>query len=86
MRSFALGRKLKGSQLIDYYLLAWFISWLSHRITPNLEQYLRKISVADYETKVPENIRTINAEKLQSYQAELAATQQAIEAFLKLKA
>lgn len=55
------------------------------RITPLLEQYQRKVSVPDYENKVPESVRAINAEKLQAYEAELAATKTAIETFMNLK-
>ena len=55
------------------------------RITPNIEQYERKMSASDYENKVPENVRAINAEKLSAYKAELASTMEAIAAFSRLK-
>jgi valyl-tRNA synthetase len=61
------------------------VSEYVYRLVPQIEQYQRKINVPDYETKVPENVRTINAEKLLASETELATTKQAIDAFLKLK-
>lgn len=55
------------------------------RITPQIEQYKRKIGVADYESKVPESVRAVNAEKLLAYETELAVTRAAMENFRKMK-
>lgn len=55
------------------------------RINPQAEQYRRKMSEVGYESKVPENVRALNSEKLRAYDAELAATYDAIEAFMKLR-
>lgn len=43
------------------------------------------MSAADYESKVPESVRTLNAEKLTAYKAELSATMEAIEVFKRLQ-
>jgi len=50
------------------------------RLQPLVEQYRRKISVPNYETKVPEAVRISNQEKLGAYEAELLATEQALAA------
>ena len=55
------------------------------RISPQVEQYRRKMGETGYESKVPESVRALNAEKLRAYDAELAATFDAIEAFMKLR-
>lgn len=55
------------------------------RIEPFLESYRRKIAVPDYETKVPENVRATNAEKLAAYEMEYNATLSAKAAFEAMK-
>lgn len=54
-------------------------------MTPIIDTYKRKVSVADYESKVPEAVRLVNAEKLASYEAELEATLSAFTTFQALK-
>ena len=76
----ACEKRLKGSPI---HLL--FLCKINFRLTPNIEQYERKMSAADYESKVPESVRTLNAEKLTAYKAELSATMEAIEVFKKLQ-
>lgn len=48
------------------------------RLLPLVEQYRRKMTAADYETKVPPAVQAANREKLAAYEAELAATEAAI--------
>lgn len=55
------------------------------RLTPMIQSYQRKITAKDYETKVPEDVRTSNAEKLKSYQTELDETLKAIKMFESMK-
>jgi valyl-tRNA synthetase len=55
------------------------------RIEPFLESYRRKIAVPDYESKVPENVRATNAEKLAAYETEYNATINAKAAFEAMK-
>lgn len=55
------------------------------RLTPMIETYKRKVSVPDYESKVPEAVRQVNADKLASYEAELEATLSAFSTFQALK-
>lgn len=55
------------------------------RLIPMLEQYRRKMSAADYETKVPEAVQKSNAEKLSAYESELEATDAAIANFEKMR-
>ena len=43
------------------------------------------MSGPDYDTKVPENVRALNTEKLSAYKAELTSTMEAIEAFTRLR-
>lgn len=50
-----------------------------------IDTYKRKVSVADYESKVPEAVRLVNTEKLASYEAELEATITALSTFQSLK-
>jgi len=52
------------------------------RLNPIIDGYQRKIAVADYEAKVPEAVRAVNAEKLAAYQAELDAVIIARNAFI----
>lgn len=54
-------------------------------MTPSITSYQRKISAKDYETKVPAEVRQQNAEKLSSYQAELEATEKALQMFESMK-
>lgn len=55
------------------------------RLTPMINTYERKISAKDYESKVPEDVRKANAEKLNAYQAELEETNRAMNMFLSMK-
>lgn len=55
------------------------------RLTPMIDTYKRKISAADYEAKVPEAVRAVNAEKLASYEAEMEATVTAFRTFQAFK-
>ncbi len=50
-----------------------------------IQSYQRKISVKDYENKVPEDVRKANAEKLNSYQTEMDETLKAIKMFESMK-
>eukprot|EP00604_Paraphysomonas_vestita_P004168 CAMPEP_0174821978 /NCGR_PEP_ID=MMETSP1107-20130205/11936_1 /TAXON_ID=36770 /ORGANISM="Paraphysomonas vestita, Strain GFlagA" /LENGTH=974 /DNA_ID=CAMNT_0016039717 /DNA_START=170 /DNA_END=3095 /DNA_ORIENTATION=- len=49
------------------------------RITPQIEQYRKKINIPGYEEKVPENVRILNQEKLTAYESELKTTLEALE-------
>ena len=49
------------------------------RLTPQIEQYRKKMSIEGYEQKVPENVRILNQEKLASYESELKTTLEALE-------
>ena len=51
-----------------------------------IDTYVRKISAKDYESKVPEDVRKANQEKLNAYQAELDETVRAIKMFESMKA
>ena len=55
------------------------------RIEPLVEQYRRKAAAPGYD-KVPEDVRTTNAEKLSAYETELATTLEAIKSFEAMKA
>jgi valyl-tRNA synthetase len=55
------------------------------RLTPMISTYERKIIAKDYDTKVPEDVRKANAEKLSSYQTELDETNRAMEIFSSMK-
>lgn len=55
------------------------------RVTPMVDQYRRKISAADYASKVPESVQVTNAEKLAAYEAELEASRTALAAFEMMK-
>lgn len=55
------------------------------RLTIQVEQYEKKMGAADYEEKVPENVRVANTEKLQSYVAELEKTNSAIASFRSMQ-
>lgn len=55
------------------------------RIQPFVDQYKRKMSAADYETKVPVKVQATNADKLAGYEAELAATLTAMESFESMR-
>lgn len=59
--------------------------FLVYRLTPMINTYQRKISAKDYETKVPEDVRAQNQEKLNSYQVELDETMKAIKMFESMK-
>jgi valyl-tRNA synthetase len=54
------------------------------RLAPRIDEYKRKISAPGYE-KVKEDVRTLNAEKLESYESELAAVVAAKTAFEAMK-
>lgn len=67
-------------------VLNFFIfHFINCRLTPIIDTYKRKVSVADYESKVPEAVRQVNADKLASYEAELEATLSAFSTFQALK-
>lgn len=55
------------------------------RLTPSITSYQRKMTAKDYESKVPEEVRKQNAEKLAGYQAELEETQRALVMFESMK-
>jgi valyl-tRNA synthetase len=55
------------------------------RLNPLILTYSRKMTAKDYETKVPEDIRNSNTEKLKSYQTELDETMKAINMFESMK-
>ena len=51
------------------------------RLELSIDTYAKKVNVPNYETKVPESVRVINAEKTSSFELELEATIRAIESF-----
>ncbi|RUS33808.1 hypothetical protein BC938DRAFT_483795 [Jimgerdemannia flammicorona] len=54
-------------------------------VTKAQETLQKKISITDYEIKVPADVREANETKLKSYQAEIDALTLSIQNFLKLK-
>ena len=56
-----------------------------NRLSTQVEQYVKKTEVAEYESKVPESIRKSNSEKLDSLNKELNESIKAINAFLSMK-
>jgi len=54
------------------------------RISGAFEQFKRKVSAPGYD-KVPENVKLLNAEKLNSYEQELEKTLAAIQSFESMK-
>ena len=56
------------------------------RLELSIDTYAKKISVSNYETKVPESIRIVNSEKISSFELELEATIKAISSFELMKA
>lgn len=55
------------------------------RLTPTIQTYHRKMTIKDYETKVPADVRATNAEKLAAYEAELEETLRALKTFESMK-
>jgi valyl-tRNA synthetase len=55
------------------------------RLTGQLEQYRKKAAMVGYETKVPEDVRNLNVEKMANFEAELQTTQSAIISFESMK-
>lgn len=55
------------------------------RLNPFIDSYTRKMNAPDYETKVPEQVRNVNSEKLAGYQGELKATLEALTLFESMK-
>lgn len=55
------------------------------RISPLVDSYKRKVSAPGYETKVPENVRAVNAEKLAAYENEMEAVLAALTTFESMK-
>lgn len=55
------------------------------RLAPQIDSYKRKMEFAMYGTKVPESVQQLNAEKLASYEAEMAGIQAALVTFRALK-
>jgi len=55
------------------------------RLTPMISQYERKISAKDYETKVPEDVRQQNSDKLTSLRSEFDETTNAVRLFESMK-
>lgn len=55
------------------------------RLTPMISQYERKISAKDYETKVPEEVRQQNSDKLTSLRSEFEETNRAVKLFESMK-
>lgn len=55
------------------------------RINDHIETYRRKINAPGYESKVPENVRQLNAEKLAGFEVEMQATTSAIASFEAMK-
>ncbi len=55
------------------------------RLTPSITTIQRKMAAKDYETKVPDNVRTQNSEKLAALQAEIEETQRALAMFESMK-
>jgi len=51
------------------------------KLAPQVEQYRKKMSIPNYKQKVPEEVQLINAQKLASYESELATTSEAIASF-----
>lgn len=56
------------------------------RLELSIDTYVKKTSVSNYETKVPESIRIVNSEKITSFELELEATIKAISSFELMKA
>lgn len=54
------------------------------KLENQLAQYEAKTKVPNYEQKVPENVRKLNAEKLAAYETELAATKAVLASFQQL--
>ena len=50
-----------------------------HRLEPKVAEYQRKISDPEYETKVPEKVRELNAQKLVQFETELEGVLKALE-------
>lgn len=55
------------------------------RISDQIESYRRKINAPGYESKVPENVRQLNSEKLSGFEQEILATNNAIASFEAMK-
>jgi valyl-tRNA synthetase len=55
------------------------------RLGPMIDTYKRKFAASDYETKVPENVRMLNIEKVAGYEAELETTIKALAVFQTMK-
>ena len=51
------------------------------KLTPQVEQYRKKMSISGYQQKVPVEVQQINTQKLASYESELATISSAIESF-----
>ena len=56
------------------------------RLELSIDTYVKKTSVSNYESKVPESIRIVNSEKITSFELELEATIKAISSFELMKA
>jgi valyl-tRNA synthetase len=51
------------------------------KLTPQVEQYRKKMSIPNYKDKVPEEVQQINAQKLSSYESELETVAAAMKSF-----
>lgn len=81
--SLSLYMNLNGILDIDMELIR--LKKEIERLTPSIESLKRKMNVNDYETKVPENVRLANSEKLNAMEIELKATILAKESFDAMK-
>ena len=55
------------------------------RLAPMIDSYKRKVSAPGYESKVPEAVRAVNADKLASYETEMEAVMTAFSTFQAIK-
>jgi len=55
------------------------------RLLPTIDSYKRKMIAKDYETKVPEEVRIANQEKVNAYQTEYDETIRAMKMFESMK-
>jgi valyl-tRNA synthetase len=55
------------------------------RLELSIDTYVKKVNVPNYDTKVPESVREVNAEKISSFELELAATMKALISFEQMR-
>jgi valyl-tRNA synthetase len=75
--------ELRGLVDVDAELLR--LAKQKEKVQPALEQLRRKMAAGDYETKVPEDVRDANTQKLQQYEQEISTIDEAIINFGRMK-